>query len=177
MNLLVQFVAELGGDETVRRIFEAAEVEAQEYRFEQVYPEEEFGALVAAGLEVLDVDVPTLEREFAEYFMRVSPELFPAIFELSGDARTLLKRIPTLHRSIPSAANRAAYRDKLFVEDCGEGGIRMRYDSPHRLCGFLKHLTRLTLEYYGEAGDVHEVECSRDGKSACVVEVTFDKAA
>ena len=162
--------------EATEKIFEVAEVERKTYRFEVVYPEEEFGALVGAAMEVLSLEVPEVEKAFAEYFMRVSPELFPAIFELSEDAKTLLQRVPVLHKSIPSAASRKEYKDKLVVEETGESSLRMVYDSPHKLCGFLKHLLRLTLDYYGEQADVTEHTCSRTGGEACLIDVEFRRA-
>ena len=177
LNLLVQCVREID-PEAVPKIFEHAGVEQlEEYRFEEVYPEETFGKLVVSTLEVLDVDVPTLENTFAEFFIRVSPQLFPAIFELSGDARTLLARIPHIHRSIPTAAGSQLFKDKLTVVENDEEHLLLRYDSPHKLCGFLQRLANLTLEYYGNEGEVAELQCSREGHDACLVEVRFTEAA
>ena len=176
MNMLTDFLDEVGGPQATQAIFERAQIERKSYRFEVVYPEEEFGALVGAALEVLDLEVPDVEKAFAEYFMRVSPELFPAIFELSPDAKTLLQRVPILHKSIPSAASRKEYHEKLVVEETGEMQLRMHYDSPHRLCGFLKHLLQLTLDFYDEKAHISEHACAREGAPVCLIDVEFQRA-
>ncbi len=177
LNLLTAFVRETGGDEAVEKVFALAGIEGREFRFERVYPEEDFSKLVVAALEVFEVDVPFVEEQFARYFMRVSPELFPMIFKLAGGSQELIRRIPHLHRSIPSAANRQEYRDKLTVERDEENLLGLRYESPHKLCGFLQHLVNLTLEHYSERGEIQELECMRDGAEACRIEVRFLGAA
>lgn len=176
MDLFLRFIEEQGGAESVDRVFAVSGLERREYRFEQVYPEDEFGALVGAALEVLETDVSTVEAAFASFFMRVSPEIFPAIFELSENAQTLLSRIPHVHRSIPSAASKERFVDKLVVSDQAPGRLLLRYESPHKLCGFLKRVAQLTLDYYGETGEIIEHDCARQGAEACSIEIRFDAA-
>ena len=173
MNLFTQFIEEQAGPEVRRKVLSAAGLDHGEFRFEEVYPEEQFTQLVVATLETLELEVPELELRFAESFMAASPRIFPAIFELSGDAHTLLSRIPHIHRSIPSAASHSAFRDKLTVAEDEENRLLFRYDSPHKLCGLLKHLSSLTLAHYGETGEIHELQCARDGEDACLIEITF----
>ncbi len=173
-DLLLKFVAELGGEAAVAKVVARAGVEPKAYRFERFYPEEEFRALLSAAMEVLGVTAAQAEHAFAEYFMRVSPKLFPAIFTLSGDARTLLERIPHLHRSIPPAAG-DAFHEKLVVAATGPDWMEYAYDSPHRLCSFLIHSSRLVLAHYGETGEVAERECARRGAARCLVRIRFDR--
>ena len=173
MNLFTQFVREQGGDEAVKKLQEAPGGRSEEYRFEEIYPEDEFTALVGSALSALEMTVPDLEESFARFFMRVSPEIFPAVFDLSSGARDLITRVPTLHRSIPSAASRERFKDKLIVQDERENSLLLRYDSPHKLCVFLQHLCQLALDHYGETGRIEEHECAREGADACLVEIHF----
>ena len=175
LTMLCGFVREVGGEDGLARVLANAGCEPQAYRFEQAYPEDHFAAVLRSAVSTLGVAPDDAERAFAAYFMRVSPDIFPAIFQLSGDARTLLGRVPHLHRSIPSGASRAAFRDKLTVEEDAPGRLVMRYDSPHRLCTFLKRAAELVLEHYGETGTVRELCCAREGSDACRVEVLFDR--
>ncbi|MFT5289914.1 MAG: hypothetical protein ACI82F_001985 [Planctomycetota bacterium] len=175
MNLFTQFVHEKGGEEARLGLYTHIGVSPREYHFEELYPEEEFTALVVAALENLSLSVPELEEAFADFFMRASPTIFPAVFEIATGARDLLSRIPHLHRSIPSAVSRDSFVDKLIVKEERTHSLLLKYDSPHRLCGFLQHVCQLTLEHYGETGRIEEHECAREGEAACLIEVHFDE--
>lgn len=173
MNLLVDMVREAGGEPAVQRTFSAAGMEPVDYHFERIYPEAEFTALLGGALDTLGASPEQGELAFAEYFMRVSPVHFPAVFKLSGDARTLLERVPHLHRSMPSAAQAGAFREKLRVAERGPDWLLLHYRSPHRLCTFLQRAVELLLQHYGERGEIRELECARRGAPACLVHVRF----
>jgi hypothetical protein len=173
INLLVHFVGEKGGDTAVDQVFERSGVPRTEFRFDVVYPEETFAAILKASVETLGVTPEQGERAFAEYFVRVSPTLFPDVFRSAPDARRLLASIPALHNSIPSAATRGAYREKLVVEENTPSRLVFRYDSPHRMCRFLMRGSELVLEHYNERGQIEELECARKGAPACRVAVRF----
>lgn len=173
MNLLVDMVREAGGAQAVQRTFVAAGMAPVDYHFERIYPEAEFASLLGGALATLGATPEQGELAFAEYFMRMSPRHFPAVFSLSGDARTLLERVPHLHRSMPSAAQAGAFREKLRVAEGGPDWLLLRYESPHRLCTFLRRATELLLRHYGESGEIRELECARHGAPACLVRVRF----
>lgn len=172
-SLLVGLVRKLGGEETVRAVLEDAGASDRQYRFEVVYPEDEFARVLAAAVKRLGVGLAQAEIAFGDHFMEESPKIFASIFDACGGARTFLERLPHVHRSFPSAAYAGVYRDKLTVASTGPDWIEMRYDSPHRLCGLMVHLSHLLLRHYGERGAVDEVACARRGADACLVRVTF----
>lgn len=173
INLLVQFLREVADEETVDRIIERAGLRNEEYRFEHAYPEEEFSALLATAVLELGIQPDDAQVAFAEFFMRVSPEYFPAIFKLAGDARTLLERIPHLHRSIPKAADAENFTEKLIVDSSDADSITFRYESPHRLCTFLRRACRLSLDHYGEDGEIRTMSCKNKGDASCHIRVAF----
>lgn len=174
MTLLIRFVEEQGGPQAVARAFEHAGLERVDYRFDTAYPEQDFARLLGASVATLGATSQQAELGFAEFFMRVSPELFPAMFRQSGNARTMLERIPHLHRSIPAANSRGALLNKLSIERSDPDELVYRYDSPHRLCLFLRRSCELVLKHYGESGTVTERACVHTGAPACLVAVRFE---
>lgn len=173
MNLVVSFVREVKGPGAVEPLFRGAGLTPTAYRFEAIYPEDDFARLLASAVQVCGVTPAQAEVAFADYFMRVSPELFPSFFAISPDTRTFLERLPALHRMLPEAAARVTFRDKVRVEPRPAGGIVFHYDSPHRLCVLLERLLHKLLQHYGETGDVVQRLCARQGAAECVFDVTF----
>jgi hypothetical protein len=173
INLLLELVRENAGDKAVDEVFEVAHIEPADYRFEVLYPEDEFASLLAACIKVLGVTPYEAEIAFAEYFMRVSPQLFTAYFEVSPSTRVFLERLPELHRSLPKAASELPFKDKVTLTGFGSNTIRLGYDSPHQLCKFLIHAIGLLFKYYGETGDCIELCCAREGARRCEIEVRF----
>ncbi|MCY3002594.1 MAG: heme NO-binding domain-containing protein [Planctomycetota bacterium] len=173
LNLLTQFIEECGGPQAVEAAYARAGLQRREYRFETAYPEEEFSKLLLAAIETLGATSEQAEEGFARFFMRVSPEIFPAMFRQAGNARSLLERIPTLHRSIPAAASRSEFIDKLKIHASHPHELVYSYRSPHGLCRFLRRSCELVLEHYGEQGEVRELECAKHGAPACLVEIHF----
>lgn len=172
-DVFLDMVQKKKGRDGVARVIAAAGLTTKKFRFEAVYPEEDFTAVVVASLAELDLTPDRLEIEFGEHFMDVSPKLFPSIFEACGGARRFLERLPHIHASFPAAAFSGVYRDKLTVNDSGPDWIEMRYDSPHKLCGLLRHLTHRLLAHYQETGEVEEIECARKGAPACRIRTRF----
>lgn len=173
-NLVVEMVRESLGEPAVVDLFAKADLEQRRYQPEVIYPEEEFQALFRGAQAVFGVDAAAAEEAFAGYFMKRSPEMFPAIFEQAGSARGLMERIPTIHRNFPASASQDAYRDKVMITESTPERIVLEYTSPNRLCVTLRKVAQICLEYFGERGAVHETCCQKDGADHCNIVVEFD---
>jgi len=161
------------GEEGVDRLFDIAGVKRTEYHTEVVYPESDFQSLYGAALRLYGVDDDTAQKAFSDYFIEISPTLFPAIFKVSGSARGLLERVPLIHKQWPTAASMTEFREKLWIIESGPRHLRYKYDSPNRLCGVLRYVAEGVLRYYREEGSVVEPRCVRRGDPWCEVEVRF----
>jgi hypothetical protein len=64
-----------------------------EFRINEVYDDEVWRKIVAAGCEVLGCSPETLEEEYARYFLRDALNRWPPWFRMSGSAREFLERI------------------------------------------------------------------------------------
>lgn len=172
-NLLLNMVKRHHGDEGVRKLFELSGLPMQKFRHEEIYPEEQWQALYRGTKQLYGVDDDGAQKAFSDYFMEVSPKMFPAIFEEAGNARSLLERVPTIHKQWPTAASSKGFKAKLFILLSEKKRLVFKYDSPNRLCGVLRYVAEGVLTYYGESGKVSEIQCTKKGAPWCEVEIRF----
>ena len=172
-NLLIQMVKKHHGSDGVSRLFDLARIQEKQYQPEIVYPEGEFQSLYEAAKQLYGVDDETAQKAFSDYFMEVSPVMFPAIFKIAGNARSLFEKVPTIHRQWPSAASAGDFREKLSVVQSSEERLIFKYDSPNRLCGVLRFVSEGVLAYYRQKGTVTETQCANKGAPWCEIEVLF----
>jgi len=172
-NLLIAMVEKHHGSEGVARLFALARTSRKHYQLEIIYPEVEFQALYAAAKSIYGVEDEAAQQAFADYFMEVSPVMFPAIFTVAGNARTLFEKIPTIHKQWPAATSAKEFRQKLCVIESSSERLVFKYDSPNRLCGVLRFVAQGVLDYYHETGTVTETQCVLEGAPWCEVEVRF----
>lgn len=176
-NLVVELVQESLGADAVPELFAAAGLKQRRYQSELIYPEDEFQALFRGAQSVFGVDADTAEHAFAQFFMRRSPEVFPAIFEQAGSARRLIEMVPKIHRSFPASVSQDDFREKVTIQESTPAHIVLDYCSPNRLCITLKAVAEICLSHFGERGAVHELCCQKDGAPHCRIEVEFHGAA
>ena len=124
--------------------------------------------------DLLGVGAADAEDAFSQFFMRVSPEMFPAIFKVAGSARGLFEKIPSIHQSFPAAASCSDYREKVHIVESTPQRLVLEYDSPNRLCRTLRTVAGYVLDFYEEKGRVYETACAKDGAERCRVVVEFD---
>ena len=172
-NLLIRMVEKHHGSEGVSRLFALARISRKAYQPEIVYPEEEFQALYAAAKEIYGVGDEAAQKAFAGYFMERSPVMFPAIFSVAGNARSLFEKVPTIHKQWPAAVSAKEFREKLYILESSKERLVFKYDSPNHLCGVLRFVAEGVLDHYREKGTVTETRCALRGAPWCEIEVCF----
>ncbi len=172
-NLVVEMVRESLGADAVEKLFAESGLEHRRFQPEVIYPEEDFQALFAGAQAVFGVDAAAAEEAFAGYFMKRSPEMFPAIFEQAGSARGLIEKIPTIHRNFPASASQGDYRDKVEITESTPERITLRYMSPNQLCATLCHVGGICLDFFHEKGKVYHRCCAKEGAEYCEIVVEF----
>jgi len=175
-NLLIRMVEKHHGAEGVSRLFTLAGLTETRYQPEVVYSEAEFQALYKAAKALYGVGDEAAQKAFSDYFMEISPAMFPAIFKFAGNARGLFEKVPTIHRQWPSAASAKDFREKLSVLESTEARLVFKYDSPNHLCGVLRFVAEGVLAHYRETGTVTETQCALKGAPWCEIEVRFGEA-
>lgn len=171
--LLIGMVQKHHGEEGVQKLFELANLPKQTFRTEVIYPDEQFQSLYAATKKLYGVDDETAQKAFSDYFVEVSPKMFPAIFKEAKNARGLFERVPIIHKQWPSAASMSKYKERISVLVSEKDRLVYKYESPNNLCGVLRHVAEGFLSYYKESGVVSETQCARRGAQWCEVEIRF----
>lgn len=171
--LLIGMVRKHHGEGGVQKLFEFANIPRQEFRREEIYPDEQFQNLYAAVKKLYGVDDEVAQKTFADHFVEVSPVMFPAIFKEVKNARGLFEKVPLIHKQWPSAASMSKYEERISVLVSEKDRIVYKYKSPNQLCRVLRYIAEGMLSYYKESGVVSETKCTRRGAPWCEIEIKF----
>jgi hypothetical protein len=147
-----------------------------EFRINDVYDDEVWQKMVAAGCEVLGCSPETLEEEYARYFLRDALNRWPAWFRMSGSAREFLERHPAVHNNFAEAVrdpvSRDLIKDKFRIEKLGNKLIT-HYRSPNRHCHLYVSLADEVLRLYGEEATIEQVKCVKRDDPECEIWITW----
>ncbi len=171
MNYLLDFVTEIGGKDAREKIKEKVGLKEERFQDNINYPEEEFQKLLEVILEVLNVDAETAEKEFAHWIIKRLQKDVPEYFRRAKSAYELLKNQPLVHREWPSLGGKP--QAKISMVKCEPDEIIFRYESPNKLCTFMKTLIEDVFKIYGEKGEITEEECMKKGDHYCIIRVKF----
>jgi hypothetical protein len=143
-----------------------------EYLISTAYPDEDLRRLV-------DVAATHTRRDADEILFGLGvftgettfPRLYPAFFAAAPSACEFLLEVEVrihelVRETIPGAAP-----PHLAIAPLGEEGVSITYDSPRRLCVFLRGVAEGTASYYGQHADLDEPTCMLRGDEACRVDV------
>jgi hypothetical protein len=168
-NLLIGFLEVKSDKETVEEIKKKAGLAGREFKTEQIYPEEEWQSLLNAACDVLDVDRETAEKLFAENVIGELIDKFGSYFRASDSALSLLKKVPKIHIILPASMGLTT-QEKIKLVTNDENKIIYHYNSPNKLCIFLKTLAEQVFKYYNETGyNIVENQCIKQGADYCEI--------
>ena len=147
-----------------------------EFRINEVYDDEVWRKMVAAGCEVLDCSSEMLEEEYARYFLRDAQKRWPAWFKMSKSAREFLGRHPAVHNNFADAVrdpvSRGLIKDKFRVEEF-DNRLITHYRSPNRHCHLYVSLAEEVLQLYGEVATIEQVKCIKRDDPECEIWITW----
>jgi hypothetical protein len=166
-----------GGVEAVSEVKRRAGVpEQKQFRLSEVYDDEEFQRLVAAGAEILALGQSQFEDEFAAACFEDLLGRWPTFFRISRNAREFLERQPAIHNSFASGAlspsERRGITDKFRLERLEKETVA-HYSSVNRLCGFYKAFARRVIDYYHGQASIEEPRCLRKGDPECEIHIRW----
>lgn len=99
------------------------------------------------------------------------PRLYPAFYEIAGDARSFLLTFEGRIHELVRATIPDAQPPQLRAAALDGGAVEITYRLPRRLCRLLEGLAIGTASHFGEAADVSEVSCMNRGAYACVFHI------
>jgi predicted hydrocarbon binding protein len=147
------------------------------YFVSEGYPDERFTGLVERACRSTGMPHDELLREFGAFTAeKTFARLYPALFDLSGTARSFLLTVESRIHQVVRVAMPDALPPELDVAELGDDGVAIVYTSPRRLCSMLRGLVEGTARRYGEAAHIDEPRCMLRGDGQCTLEVRFSQA-
>lgn len=171
--LLEAYVSETIGAQHLRPIRQMAGVQGPPLAT-QHYPDQLTTRLLQAVCDYQGVALDDLLYHFGVYFMRapLMRQNYRAFLEGYATARSFLDHIPAIHRHLGQTFKDASFPEMRYV-DHGPELLEIIYDSPRRLCRFLRGILDGVGECFNEPLEIREMECQQRGAPACRILVRF----
>ena len=143
------------------------------YLMSSAYPDEDFLRLLERARELAGEPAAEFLRAFGAFTgARTFPRLYPAYYEVAGGTRAFLLTLENRIHELVRATIPNATPPRLGIEAVNDHGLRIRYDSPRRLCAFLHGLVDGTATHYAETVEVVEETCMSRGDAACLFTIS-----
>lgn len=178
-KLFLDMIQALGGDATVAEIKKQAGVPLdKEFQINEVYPDEEWHRLLAAGLKVLNMTEDQANEHYADYFAKDALRRFPTWFEMSKNSYEFLLIQPTIHNcfatGIADQKSRDAINDKFTVDKL-PSKIVTHYRSQNGHCKLYMALAKWMINHYKDEATIEEKQCMKSGGSECEIHIEYSK--
>lgn len=180
-KLFLDMIRQAGGEPLVDQIKKEADIASdQTYQINNIYPDEEWQRLLAAGLKVLNMTPEQADDMYADYFLNDAMKRFPMWFDMCKTAYDFLLIQPTIHNCFATSVIDKKDRDRIndkFVVDKAEKPNKLitHYRSGNHHCGFYKALARCLLKYYKDEAIIEETQCLKQGGTECEIHFNFSK--
>jgi hypothetical protein len=178
-KLFMDMIQALGGDAAVAEIKKKAGLPLDTvFQINEVYPDDEWQRLLAAGLKVLNITPEQADEYYADYFGKDSVKRFPTWFEMCKNSYEFLLIQPTIHNCFATGVADQKSRDVIndkFVVDKLPNKIITHYRSPNGHCGLYKALARWMIRYYKDEAIIDEKQCMKSGGKECEIHIEYPK--
>jgi predicted hydrocarbon binding protein len=146
------------------------------YLVSDAYADERFTDIIERACRLTGFSPDTLLRDFGAFTAeKTFARLYPALFDLSGTARSFLLTVETRIHQVVRVAAPGALPPELVVSEVGANAISIMYTSRRKLCAMLRGLVEGTARHYGEAVRIEEQACMHRGDNACTFQVLFSR--
>ncbi|MGH1371058.1 MAG: heme NO-binding domain-containing protein [Cellvibrionaceae bacterium] len=176
-RLMLDMLRQNYGTEAVSTLMtQAGLADDQVFRLDTNYSDSEFQNLLKIVLEQTPLSQEQLESQFAVHFLKDALKRWPAFFEMSDSAKSLLEKQPRIHNGFASSMTQQADRDKIndkFHLDSSDHALTVHYKSPHQLCGLYIALAGEVLNHYREQARIEELSCLKHGDDECCIKLTW----
>ncbi len=171
-NHLEQIVTREYGEETWDGLLEAADLDGS-YTSLGSYADADLLKLVAAAAAAMDSPPDDVVRWFGRHALPLFAERYPQLFEQHSSTRAFVLTLndiihPQVRKLYPGA------QVPVFdFEEAPNGGLRMGYDSPRKMCSFAEGLLEGAAHHFGEQVSIQQPRCMKRGDQRCQLEICF----
>jgi hypothetical protein len=171
--LLEAYVSETIGAQHLRPIRQMAHIPGPPLAT-QHYPDQMTMQLLQAVADYQGVALDDLLYHFGVYFMKapLMHQHYRPFLEGHTSARSLLEDVPMIHRHLGKTFKEASLPELRYINHAPEL-LEIVYDSPRRLCRFLRGILDGVSQQFNEPLEVREMECQLRGSPACRILVRF----
>lgn len=163
---LARFAHQRIGPDAWNQLLQDARLAHRRYRATENYPSDDLAALVYAASKTTGLPADTLVEAFGRFLVPTLLELFAV--NLHPDWRTLDVIEHTEEAFHVVVRNRLqATPPPLKVRRLGPAEVRVRYASQRRLCSLARGIMLGVAHHYGEAVDITEASCMKQGAGVC----------
>jgi predicted hydrocarbon binding protein len=146
------------------------------YLLSEAYADERFTNVIERTCRLTGFPPDALLRDFGAFTAeKTFARLYPALFDLSGTARSFLLTVETRIHEVVRVAIPSALPPELVVSEIGENAISIAYTSRRKLCALLRGLVEGTARHYGDTVQIEERACMHRGDKTCTFQLFFGR--
>lgn len=117
-KMLFDMIQNMAGEQTVIEVKRRARVPVdKQFQINTVYSDEEWQAILAAAVEVLNVTPEQVDEVYADYFYKDALKRFPTWFQMSKNSYEFLLIQPTIHNCFATSAVDQTSAGKFMVHE------------------------------------------------------------
>lgn len=140
---------------------------ADEFRPLEIYPDEQFAALLGAAVEELGRDQAKILFDFGEFIAPALIRMYWGAVRPEWTALDLIEHTDDTIHKIVRLKNPEALPPYLKAERLGKDEVLIIYTSPRRLCALAKGISTGVGTFYREQLVIEDKTCMDRGDSDC----------
>lgn len=137
------------------------------------YPDEQVQELVGAAARAFELPSSEVLRWFGREAMPLLAQRYPAFFEGHTRARPFVVSVNSIIHPEVRKLYPGAVTPEFVFSDEGDEGLRMRYQSPRRLCMLAQGFIEGAALHYGERVEFTQSTCMLQGAESCICHMKF----
>lgn len=169
-NLLENVVSRHHGEAAWEKFLDQAGV-AGAYTSLGSYPDGELQRLVERAADALGISSNECLRWFGRAAMPLLAERYPAFFAGHTTILPFLISVNDIIHPEVRKIHPGAHCPVFRFEQAADGGLRMGYESPRRLCTLAEGFIEGAADHFGETVAVEHLRCAAKGDRECLLSI------
>jgi Haem-NO-binding len=169
LSELKRFVQAKHGDDAWRKLLRLANRPSAVYLANEVYPDEDAVAIIAAAASMTGRPAEAIQEDFGEYIAPHLLEIYGAIMRPSWRTLDIIENTEDHVHRVVRMKNPGAKPPELRCARVSEDEVVLSYTSPRRMCAVAKGIGRGLAVHFGERLEIVESACMHRGAPACVI--------
>jgi hypothetical protein len=171
-NLFERATVAAHGEDTWDDMLDASDLDGV-YTSLGSYPDAQLFRLVGAASQEFEMPAQEVVRWLGRTSLPLLANEYPGFFEPHRTTRDFLLTLnEIIHPEVRKLYPGAGVPD-FAMSTTPDGGLRMGYGSPRRMCAFAEGLIEGAAAHYGETVTITQPRCMHRGDETCDIHVAF----